>query len=142
MSINSESNKTSSPRKLTFSLLLKVPIEFEIELLGIPEDNSQLTNFDLINSQLINSNEISISSLTPEDTEENIEDNNHTKLLNNQLLPKELYHNLSENLSEKIVNNFLQNPEVIPSIIQTLSEKINVNNQPETTAKVSFWVKK
>jgi galactitol-specific phosphotransferase system IIB component len=136
-SIKSESKNTSPGRKFTFSVLLKIPIEFEIELLGIPEDNGEKINFESGNSQLIQNDVISTSAFTPQTAAEITVENQNKVLVNNQLLSEEL----SNQLSEKIVDNFLQNPQLIPSILHTLSEK-NTTNKPEKTAKVSFWVNK
>ncbi len=136
-SIKSESKNASPGRKFTFSALLKIPIEFEIELLGIPEDNFKIINFESGNSHLIESDVISTSSFTTQAAEEIVEENHNQVLVDHQLLCEELSHQLSE----KIVDNFLQNPQIIPSIVHTLSEK-NSANKTEKTAKISFWVNK
>lgn len=154
----SNSHNPQPAKKITVSALVKIPIEFEIELLGIPEDENEVINYPTVNPQSIETGEISISSLKSEKNEKMttekitiLENKNKKEFVDSQFLFEEEFHKISEtisetiseNISEKIVDNFLENPQLISTIVKTLSRHNTDNNQSENNNhKVSFWLNK
>jgi hypothetical protein len=146
----SNSHNPQPAKKITVSALVKIPIEFEIELLGIPEDKNEVINYPTVNPQSIETGEISISSLKSEKNEKMttekitiLENKNKKEFVDSQFLFEEEFHKISETISEKIADNFLENPQLISTIVKTLSRHNTDNNQSENNNhKVSFWLNK